>query len=695
MAAVSCPSCDENVRLPTTSLPDHSSVQCPWCGDTFPSSRWLAGLAPLGQLIGPDGQPIQWDAPQRAETNDPDSLQNLAAVDNLPALDDVQHADEDESVFDGDDFDSQLADRDDPAADPIADVEAMVDANPPAETQSSADTEPPVDAQPSETEQPVNRVLDEIERLNNLPPTSPSSPGDEAIDLDEPQRNQSVDESSVILDDDEFPSGLGLAQPKNEDAENEWDVPEPWEMQESLTDMIAAGKVTPRASQREPEPSRSEVSRLDKQPLERPTVDQQPIYQRSQWSRRGSPLRNVLKIAAPSLLALPVAGAILLGSGMAPNLGFYPFDGSFSGRTAIVNGSDFQTPPALPDAANPDDDLFAASADSAPSQGRVLVGSDAQLDSDSADSTDSYAAQFTNQLADAGGDAGSTDEASSDEPPATESPLSPSEIGDLFAPREQEQVAKADVADPDTSSVAEVDTTSVAVADADADADATPAVVDPTVAAAPQTMQTDVTDSLLVFPAEPPSLDSVVQASAETEIKPAEKLPELPAAEEHSIDSIEVVEACNLALASLERFESISNSDKPQDKKQLAQLAAYRDVATIGGLSFEPDSPNVNRILARLSQLPQLESFGQMSAGWIRYQRRGTDGILLVGQIRHDNGVPVFELPDSIALDLTLATQIQLPDGQPLVAFGRILPGTDKSADAAPQIELSAGVVAD
>lgn len=65
--------------------------------------------------------------------------------------------------------------------------------------------------------------------------------------------------------------------------------------------------------------------------------------------KKGSKVRTLVGIALGPVIALPLAGGILLALGRAPDLGFYPFDGTYSGRSAFSRAStEVSAPPPGP-----------------------------------------------------------------------------------------------------------------------------------------------------------------------------------------------------------------------------------------------------------------------------------------------------------------------------------------------------------
>lgn len=248
MAHVSCPCCEEIVRLSVDSLPEDASVRCPWCSATLPAADWLINLPPAAIILGANGEPLK-------------SLDTQAAV--------------------------QVAEETPPV------VEAT-------ETQDAADT---ID-------------LDE--------PLSCESPsGDSPSELS--------GSSIVSFDVDEFPNELSLAQPTIDEIENAWDTTEEWDPPGSTIATNDADDDIDTSMSHE----LGGVDDVSVSPGRVRNDDHRAEFQRHQWARKRRKMMRLLKIASPTLLAIPIIGGILIYSGA--DLGFYPFDGPASSVLANVS----------------------------------------------------------------------------------------------------------------------------------------------------------------------------------------------------------------------------------------------------------------------------------------------------------------------------------------------------------------------
>ncbi|QEG40614.1 hypothetical protein [Roseimaritima ulvae] len=62
MSQVSCPRCDETIRVPEVSPPADASARCPWCRETFSFGELESRLPPMLEWVGSDGETIPYSA---------------------------------------------------------------------------------------------------------------------------------------------------------------------------------------------------------------------------------------------------------------------------------------------------------------------------------------------------------------------------------------------------------------------------------------------------------------------------------------------------------------------------------------------------------------------------------------------------------------------------------------------------------
>lgn len=457
MPTVSCPSCDEIVRLPTYRLPSGCSVQCPWCNEVLSGPQWQAKLPPMAVVLSADGSPIQWDSQEA--TRPEDSVSSvIAAAEQL----DVAESDGSESVDSG----------------------------------SIAET---VD-------------FDESPDLSDL---------EDTIDLDETPAPPG--HSIVAAVEDHVDDAPSKGPTSIDEIEQAWETPQGWESQESIADDAAFDDdgddfddddhgvdnddVDGPVRRTVADDSESASPHRQRVPV---AEDQRSYYERHQWGRKPHDTIRWLKIASPSLLALPVIGTILYFADI--DLGFYPFNGA---REEPVS----QAPPR-----------HSTSLGSQPNQndaapvGRVLVDSDQTVEPDRFEPRSGEAMDS----GEVDSDAASVDLASGDD-----SEYSTSEIvAGLFRPdRESGSNQIDDVEDVDEviRSLVE-DGNTLADEPDEATGDESPVTIamrareqfnrrnpEPELDAVEREAAL-LNSATLAFPENAPSADSILQASAQAEI---------------------------------------------------------------------------------------------------------------------------------------------------------------------------------
>ena len=653
MAAVSCPSCDESVLLPVANLPDDSLVQCPWCGQTCPADDWMEKLPPLAIVFGADGRPLELASLQASASETP-----------------VHSQSDDDVPTDGRGFLEVAAD---PIVTESADfpagslVEQLEDASASHETAEEGGTVALVqsddsddsDSQPGMTL--AGLTLDQLSsELSSEPSSEPSTIDaiEDAWDSHEPAADQ--------IDEDD------------------------WQGDDGSRDKVRVG-----AGERQR--VQGKVKFAD---------DQRSLYQKRHWVRRPRSAVRLLKIAFPSLLALPVIIAILLISGL--NLGFYPFDGSFGGHSTSVasratdagesngDGSDTPTPQV-----------------NRPPVGRVLVDSDQNV--------------------------GSSSSPSSSNSHADDATLSSEELGRLFDPDGQSDAEEG----KRIEDVDEVIQSLAGMGEALAeewrrDSDDPPKMTAKMAAErrivelqakTPKDLALDESSAnlnraLLVFPSDPPSVHSVLQASVESEMDPTatksqpepEKLLVEAQADSSFVldpdsDSVDdkknetapskpsfsatekevpgVIADCEQAITSINRLVLMQQNEESSVGELLrAKLLAYQDLSRIGGLLIASESPSVTRVFTELTQSNVLSQLEPLCGEWIGWQGRQTEGILLIGRLQDKGAVMEFELSDGTRMNVEFPSDREFPIGRRCAILGKII-----STDEAPLIRLVAGVV--
>ncbi|PAY15564.1 hypothetical protein CKO51_31285, partial [Rhodopirellula sp. SM50] len=128
---------------------------------------------------------------------------------------------------------------------------------------------------------------------------------DAEIDLDEVASPSGV--SLIGIDDDEFPTDRPQPQPSIDQIENAWESPDAWEPQDPISDADVFG-----------DHDDDEFNVIDDQPPTQTVPlanDDQSFFERHHWGRRQRNSIRLLKIASPTLIAVPIIAVILYASG--------------------------------------------------------------------------------------------------------------------------------------------------------------------------------------------------------------------------------------------------------------------------------------------------------------------------------------------------------------------------------------------
>ena len=786
MGFVSCPSCDEQVRLPSTDLPDDVSAQCPWCGHTHLMDRWVGGLPPKVLLLDSEGKSVPWptepstvdhslsdyhagesiakdsdqaigqevtpeaetteeplEAPVVSEIQEPtlprkqhvqstsvemhvteeDSISEIDAPSLMmtPALESTDELDQQDSLdsiitpfepLNQEEIESYES-EDDLDLDISAEDEFGLD---PIDSASTYDEEQEFDSEISQEEQleSEDHPDDRDESMGSLELDDPYPVEEASSDSpdvsDEPDLNV-----EAIDDDDSEPDASNEWQPSLETGVLEFSDEEAQESAESTTEL---------------EP-RDSGSAKPKVPL---ATDQRSYYRRHQWGGRRSIKRRLTRVAIPAVLTMCAVGAAVLLSGMAPDIGVFPLDGSFNEKSptqASVISSEFSgnsdqstsLKPGIEDIGtsaaeltpeNPSSENLSSenpSSENPSSDGIDRVESDTVGSDPSSINDDRF--EMANELSKKADDARSSrygsdsnpieeidawiedaiEESKTQPPPENETGTSP--LAEIMRKR-AEMVAR-----------------------------------ERKTLEAPDIQRNNLNNSLLVFPRDAPDLaeikegsgisedsmesQDVRQASAVSEIgilgnrkvpESSGELPRLPRPDSNVppnpvdfapndaslaanlIDSAELIAACEQAIKSLDELNELSRRSDSSRELELTLVRAYRDVARVGEIPSDTSSPSVALLLTKLARMQSLQPFESLPVDWLRFSNRPTDGILLVGQLKGDGQTGMFELPNGVRYNVRYQRTGAVPQGNYVVAIGRVIQESDT-----PLIELVAGEV--
>ncbi|MEO1614674.1 MAG: hypothetical protein AAFV88_02420 [Planctomycetota bacterium] len=92
----------------------------------------------------------------------------------------------------------------------------------------------------------------------------------------------------------------------------------------------------------------------------------------------------------------------------------------------------------------------------------------------------------------------------------------------------------------------------------------------------------------------------------------------------------EVLAACTRSSESLEALNTAFQSEAAPDVK--TRLRAYRDLAQVGAFEWSEGPSPVPELLAKVDSKARA-SLATLARDWIKYSRRQTDGILLIGEL--------------------------------------------------------------
>ena len=410
-------------------------------------------------------------------------------------------------------------------------------------------------------------------------------------------------------------------------------------------------------------------------PAEATPTRVEPITEaRPRRKRKSSSLRTLVGVALGPLIALPLAGVILLALGKAPDLGFYPFDGNY-GRQAAVRRT---SPPVLPrpevadvepdvpqghslapDLPDPNDQQAPSAQDQAlnaiigdsESAGIAEMGA-AEVDTMESGPVESGAADSAPSGGDAAVASASDGAEAILEPPTDEAALAPS--AQAAPPRQ------ADEALLNGTPIAEPSGENIELAPIEEDVDeAVVAESSPTDPSLANPLASDDAESA-------PSMDAVGDEATGTGTSADMDDGGLNVGEPLST-------AADEAMAWFDRLDGLSASD-PRWSATLAKT--YQAVAKVAELAAEGDSSEAGRIIDRLKESGLAEKFGAAAPNWLRLDaaKRQTDGIVMVGQFSDlASDQPTFRIPNGNQIPVQVTGGEAPPASQTVLALGRII----------------------
>lgn len=405
--------------------------------------------------------------------------------------------------------------------------------------------------------------------------------------------------------------------------------------------------------------------------------------------KKGSPIKGMIGVIFGGLLALPIAGGILLAFGKAPNLGFYPFDGSFSATSS-------RRP------APPIDPIDSNTSSNSGSSGRSL-GSDLSLDIPSVEDANSDpAADALRELGitPANGAADALSDVSADATP-DDSGVSPENAG----------MSSAELP-------GDLETDTVGTPDAGIAFDGqaiTPPPLAPFTDVAAESNVTEVAEPEISLPTEmeqPAELGNLVSESVDSEIADLNADPQLMSGSNESTEPADVgnadANASNptflepqaslaatpavpdspeLLSAARSAFDSVADARGvgPNQKAFRGAISSsYIKLAAAASLIESNDSTTGQELLDTVRQSGLQEYFGAAAEQWLNIsaEKRPSLGIVVDGTIG-DNGNQL-QLPSGASVRIS-SEKLSAPPTGAILGLGKI-----KDTDDGPVVILSA-----
>ncbi|EMI18096.1 hypothetical protein RMSM_04975 [Rhodopirellula maiorica SM1] len=399
--------------------------------------------------------------------------------------------------------------------------------------------------------------------------------------------------------------------------------------------------------------------------------------------KKSSPIKTLIGVAMGPLVALPLAGGILLWLGKAPDLGFWPFDGSFNNGSssrlsaappmvmndpvdpvaedAPLTGSEMMVPAAEPsdDFERAQQELANLGADTNPADsvddtpgGFDMPSLGSSLNPDS-EEVENELATGEVEYPDAAGDDTLSQDVVADKVPMEMPAVEPSDI------------ASEDVASEEVAGKIESIVTDDPAEDTSAIADEAPVaeVMEPAVEEASEP--------------EPSAAAEAVAETAPAAESDVNNDPEQPAVS----PAVEAaVEKANKLLASLMKFEGAEG-----DRRRLL-AKAYASVSAVAIESNAGDNAAVQKLLNALSRSPLVKDLGDAADLWLDYGKRPTDGVLIIGAPATDAAGSVLRISSSSGdVREVPVSGSSLPEADQVIALGRIVEASD-----GPTVELVA-----
>ena len=340
---------------------------------------------------------------------------------------------------------------------------------------------------------------------------------------------------------------------------------------------------------------------------------------------KGGGIGTAIKVVLGGVLAVPLAGGLLMAMGRNPDWGFWPFNGG-----GEVNRNVVAAPPA---------DLSMNRAETNATKnkpsGRILnpdLGNEAlSVATDPADS-------------------------------AREQIMAEPKVED----HSPNQEADSPIVLPTANELAVNEPN---LTDHAASEDAVVSL-DPTLKAPGLEMPTAATDEAPNSESKKPAVESPLPETAvesllpETEI--AQAIPEV-----QSVTANDPAELVTLADRAGKMVEALSKYDGDPKERVRRMLLTYEKIAIACNMATS-DSKALSRLASKIKNSSLLDEIGGAASEWLLYTSRNSEGIVLVGQVSIDAQGPIITLDSGTVL--SVAGDVQLPpEAERVLAMGRII----------------------
>ncbi|OYP35442.1 hypothetical protein [Rhodopirellula sp. MGV] len=647
--------------MASTKVPAARSVRCPWCDEVTAIEHWFSKLPPIAQVLDQDGNPLDAEPEADAiscETQETDSAPRAVRVCATPmfansGLTSSDSVASDESL-------SPWVKKVERELDALCQESSVSDLDESLSQEAASESEC---APESEPEPKVKRRRHDLEAIASIwdrkPPTSDADTAGVACEV------EPAAESSPVA----IAPPVQVEEPEVE-TEDELPVLDEFESFDTVDNDLEDHFVDFEDDCEEDlSPAGGDFGGIHAFSI---GEDDRPYQRYSGWRKHRQNATRWLKIAAPSLLALPVLGIILMLAGL--DLGLYPFDGSFK-RTSLAP-KHLAFPPSKPDPW-----LAKRRAESRGNAGAANLG-EGRLSNESITSTDevdSVEATEANSVASAP-QSGSAAELSLGDPQewnvsgagtdrlTNTSSDAPSETQEKRATEEYAEdsqgLPEATLASTGESHDSNLESDMVAKSGAPAPELVIPESTsrlqqDASVTPSPEADRKAVDDPDAVVPASsinPSDADHEVgkvrQVSAETTLDDAASMP---------VSDDPVVVGC---YQTLDRLHELAIADPTTREGKLAGLKAFRAVSRlveIDGIANRDQLADVLTIIAGSEIRFQLET---LCGAWVGWSKRQTDGILLIGHIESNETGEQFVLADDTRFAILAGQEQPVAHGQ-------------------------------